>query len=276
MQDVALGHSTARATRPRLAGKSAIVTGSTSGIGLGIAEALATAGARVMLNGFGDAATIDSVRARVERAGGARVAYSPADMSKPAEITGMIEMATELFGQVDVLVNNAGIFAGAPIESTPPEKWDAQLAINLSSAFHAIRAALPGMKSRGFGRIVNIASALGLVGAPYLSAYTASKHGVVGLTKTVALEAAEHGVTVNTICPGYVLTPLIEREIRETARAKGVSEEQVAREFLRHSQPTGRYVTTGQIGALVVFLCSPAAASITAAAISIDGGWTAQ
>jgi 3-hydroxybutyrate dehydrogenase len=276
MQDVAREHTAALALRPRLAGKSAIVTGSTSGIGLGIAEALATAGAQVMLNGFGDAATLEAARGRVERAGAMRVAYSPADMSRPTEIVAMIEMAAELFGQVDILVNNAGIFAGAPIETTSPEKWDAQLAINLSSAFHAIRACLGGMKERGFGRIVNIASALGLVGAPYLSAYAASKHGVVGLTKAVALEAAQHGVTVNTICPGYVLTPLIEREIRETAKARGVGEDQVAREFLRHSQPTGRYVTTGQIGALVVFLCSPAAASITAAAISIDGGWTAQ
>ncbi|HZA02542.1 MAG TPA: 3-hydroxybutyrate dehydrogenase [Hyphomicrobiaceae bacterium] len=263
--------------RPReLAGKAAIVTGSTSGIGLGIARAFAEAGMNVMLNGFGNAEEIETTRREIERTFGVTAAYSAADMSKPDEIVRMVDDARRALGKVDVLVNNAGIQHVEAIETFPVAKWDAIIAINLSSAFHAIRAVVPEMKARKWGRIVNIASAHGLVASPFKSAYVAAKHGLLGLTKTVALETAEHGITVNAICPGYVLTPLVQKQIPDTAKARGMSEEEVVRDVLLHAQPTRQFVTTEQIGALTVFLCTDAGASITGTALPIDGGWTAQ
>jgi 3-hydroxybutyrate dehydrogenase len=259
-----------------LKGKTALVTGSTSGIGLGIARALAAAGTNVMLNGFGNAQEIDATRTYLESSFGVRTAYSAADMSKPAEIAKMMSEAANHLGPVDVLVNNAGIQHVEAIETFPPEKWDAIIAINLSAAFHTIRAVVPGMKARKWGRIVNIASAHALVASPFKSAYVTSKHGIVGLTKTVALETAEFGITANAICPGYVLTPLVEKQIPETAHARMLTEEQVIRDVLLHAQPTHKFVTTEEIGALTVFLCSQGAASITGAALPIEGGWTAQ
>ena len=259
-----------------LAGKTAIVTGSTSGIGLGIAHAFAEAGMHVMLNGFGDKAEIQKVRADMEETCGIKTAYSAADMSKPGDIVQMVDDARKLLGQVDVLVNNAGIQHVEAIETFPAAKWDAIIAIDLSSAFHAMRAVVPEMKSRKWGRIINIASAHGLVASPFKSAYVAAKHGILGLTKTVALEMAEHGITVNAICPGYVLTPLVQKQIPETAKARGITEEQVIKDVLLHAQPTREFVTTEQIGALSVFLCSGAAASMTGTALPIEGGWTAQ
>jgi len=259
-----------------LKGRTAIVTGSTSGIGLGIAEAFAASGLNVMLNGFGDMAAIEHTRCRLAARHGIKVAYSAADMSRPADITRMIADAEAELGPVEVLVNNAGIQHVEAVETFPPEKWDAIIAIDLSSAFHATRAVVPGMKSRGWGRIINVASAHGLVASPFKSAYVAAKHGIVGFTKTVALELAEHGVTVNAICPGYVLTPLVQAQIPETAKARGISEEAVVRDVLLHAQPTRRFVTTEQLGQLAVFLCTDAAASITGAALPIEGGWTAQ
>lgn len=259
-----------------LAGKVAIVTGSTSGIGLGIATALAGAGMNVMMNGLGSVAEVDMVRRALTRETGAEVAYSPANMSRPEEVTRMIEDTRAAFGKVDVLVNNAGIQHVAPVETFPPERWDAILAINLSSAFHAMRAVVPEMKERNWGRIINVASAHALVASPFKSAYVAAKHGLLGLTRTVALETAEHGITVNAICPGYVLTPLVERQIPDTAKARGLTEEQVIRDVLLHAQPTRRFVTVEQLGALAVFLCGDAAASITGAALPVEGGWTAQ
>jgi 3-hydroxybutyrate dehydrogenase len=259
-----------------LAGRSAVVTGSTSGIGLGIARAFAEAGLNVMLNGFGDPAEIERTRAGIEREFGVKAMFCPADMARPVDIAAMIEAAVRSFGQVDVLVNNAGIQHVEAIESFPPEKWDAVIAINLSSAFHAIRAVLGGMKERKWGRIINVASAHALVASPYKSAYVAAKHGLLGLTRTVALEAAEFGVTANAICPGYVTTPLVERQIPETAKARGISEEDVVKHVLLAAQPTRRFVTTEEVGALAVFLCTDAAASITGASLPIDGGWTAQ
>ena len=257
-------------------GKNAIVTGSTSGIGLGIAEAFAAAGMNVMLNGFGDAGEIEQTRAGLEKTNGIKALYSGADMTKPDEIAAMIETAETELGSVDVVVNNAGIQHVEPIEDFPVEKWDAILAINLSSAFHTTRLAIPGMKARGWGRIINVASAHGLVASPFKSAYVAAKHGVLGLTKTVALEVAEAGITANAICPGYVLTPLVEKQIPDTAKARGISEEAVKRDVLLGAQPTKQFVTTEQLGALAVFLCSDAAASITGTALPVDGGWTAQ
>ena len=259
-----------------LAGRSAVVTGSTSGIGLGIARAFAEAGMNVMLNGFGVAAEIEDTRAGIEQEFGVKAVFSKADMARPADIAAMMAEAAQAFGHVDILVNNAGIQHVEAIETFPPEKWDAVIAINLSSAFHAIRAALGGMKERRWGRVINMASAHGFVASPYKSAYVAAKHGLLGLTKTVALEAAEFGVTVNAICPGYVKTPLVEKQIPETAKARGISEEEVVRHVLLAAQPTRRFVTTEQIGALAVFLCTEAAASITGASLPIDGGWTAQ
>ena len=257
-----------------LAGKAAIVTGSTSGIGLGIARAFAEAGMHVMLNGFGDASEIDATRAEIERATGVGTAYSAADMSKPADIARMVEDARRAFGQVDVLVNNAGIQHVEAIETFPVAKWDAIIAINLSSAFHGIKAVVPEMKQRRWGRIINIASAHALVASPFKSAYVAAKHGVLGLTKTVALETAEHGITANAICPGYVLTPLVQNQI--PAKARGISEEAVIRDVLLKAQPTRQFVRTEEIGALALFLCSSAAASITGTALPVDGGWTAE
>jgi 3-hydroxybutyrate dehydrogenase len=259
-----------------LFGKCAIVTGSTSGIGLGIAKAFAEAGMNVMLNGFGDAKEIERTRAALAEEYSVTAAYSAANMSKPEEIVAMVEGANQAFGTVDVLVNNAGIQHVEAIETFPVDKWDAIIAIDLSSAFHGIRAVVPGMKARKWGRIINIASAHGLVASPFKSAYVAAKHGVLGLTKTVALETAEHGITVNAICPGYVLTPLVQKQIPETAKARGITEEQVIRDVLLHAQPTRKFVTTEQIGALSVFLCTEAASSITGAALPIEGGWTAQ
>jgi 3-hydroxybutyrate dehydrogenase len=259
-----------------LKGRIAIVTGSTSGIGLGIAEAFAASGMHVMLNGFGDTAGIERTRLRLIDRYGIRVGYSAADMSRPADIARMVEETENALGPVEVVVNNAGIQHVEAVETFPPEKWDAIIAIDLSSAFHATRAVVAGMKRRGWGRIINVASAHGLVASPFKSAYVAAKHGIVGFTKAVALELAEHGVTVNAICPGYVLTPLVQAQIPETAKARGISEEAVVRDVLLHAQPTRRFVTTDQLGQLAVFLCTDAAASITGAALPVEGGWTAQ
>ncbi len=264
------------AFRDELTGKPAIVTGSTSGIGLGIARAFAASGMPVMLNGLGDPAAIETTRAELANEFGVKVAYSAADMTKPAEIEGMVEAARSAFGRVDVLVNNAGIQHVEAIETFPIAKWDAIIAIDLSSAFHGMRAAVADMKARKWGRIINVASAHALVASPFKSAYVAAKHGLYGLTKTVALETAEHGITVNAICPGYVLTPLVQKQIPETAKARGLTEEQVIRDVLLHAQPTRKFVTTEQIGALAAFLCTDAAASITGTALPVEGGWTAQ
>lgn len=258
-----------------LSGKGAVVTGSTSGIGLGIATALADAGANVMLNGFGEPDAIEASR-RDLQGRGVTALHHGADMSKPDEIGQMMEAAIAAFGACDIVVNNAGIQHVAPVEEFPAEKWDAILAINLSSAFHTTRHALGPMKARGWGRIVNIASAHALVASPNKAAYVAAKHGIAGLTKTVALEAATHGVTVNAICPGYVWTPLVERQIPDTAKARGMSEEEVMRDVLLAAQPTKAFVTVEQVAALALYLCSDAAAAITGAMLSVDGGWTAQ
>jgi 3-hydroxybutyrate dehydrogenase len=259
-----------------LKGKSAVITGSTSGIGLGIAQALARQGANVMLNGFGDTAAIEAERAGIAKASGTKAIYSAADMTKPAEIADMIRTAEKAFGAVDILVNNAGIQHVAPIEEFPIEKWDQIIAINLSAAFHAIRAAIPGMKARKWGRIVNTASAHSLVASPFKAAYVTAKHGLTGLTKTVALEVATLGITVNCISPGYVWTPLVEKQIPDTMKARGLTEEQVKRDVLLAAQPTKQFITIEQIASLAVYLCSDAASQITGANISIDGGWTAQ
>ncbi len=259
-----------------LEGKNAIVTGSTSGIGLGVAEALAGAGANVMLNGFGPADEIERVRAEIAGEHRVKALYNGADMTKPAEIVGMADAAAAAFGSVDIIVNNAGIQHVSPIEDFPTEKWDAIIAINLSSAFHLTRATFAAMKARKWGRVINIASAHGLVASPFKSAYVAAKHGILGLTKTVALEGAEHGITSNAICPGYVLTPLVEKQIPDTAKARGISEEAVVRDVLLAAQATKQFVTTGQLGALAVFLCTDAAAQITGTALPMDGGWTAH
>ena len=256
--------------------RTAIITGSTSGIGLGIAEAYAAEGFNVMLNGFGDADEIEATRAALDAKASGTVGYNGADMTKPDQIADLVAQTQADLGEVDVLVNNAGIQFVSPIEEFPIEKWDAIIAINLSSAFHTIRAALPGMKERGFGRIINVASAHGLVASPFKSAYVAAKHGIVGLTKTIALEAAQHGVTGNAVCPGYVLTPLVEGQIPDTAKARGITEDEVKRDVLLAAQPTKEFVTTEQLGALCVFLASDAAASITGTSLPVDGGWTAQ
>jgi 3-hydroxybutyrate dehydrogenase len=261
---------------PELVGKCAVVTGSTSGIGLGIARAFAKAGINIMINGFGEFEEIEAIRQNLESEFGVKARYSNADMTQAVEITAMIEHAREQLGGVDILVNNAGIQHVEPVETFPVAKWDAIIAINLSSSFHTIRAALPEMKARKWGRIINMASAHGLVASPFKSAYVAAKHGLLGLTKAVALEAAEHGVTANAICPGYVLTPLVEKQIPETAAVRGISQEEVIRNVLLCAQPTRHFVTTEQIGTIAAFLCTSAAASITGAAIPVDGGWTAQ
>ena len=255
---------------------NAVITGSTSGIGLGIAESFAAKGYNVMLNGFGDAYEIEKIRADLAKKHDVKVAYNRADMTKPAEIAALIEDATKQFGQVDVLVNNAGIQHVSPIEDFPDGKWDAIIAINLSSAFHTIKAAMAGMKKRKFGRIINVASAHGLVASPYKSAYVAAKHGIVGLTKTVALEGAEHGVTCNAICPGYVKTPLVEKQIPDTAKARGMTEEEVVQKVILDAQQTKQFVTVEQVGALAHYLTTPEAAQITGAALQIDGGWVAH
>jgi len=257
-------------------GKTALVTGSTSGIGLGIAKRLATEGAQLVLNGFGDAAEIERLRAELAKECGVTVAYDGADMSRPEAIEAMLQRAINRFGAVDLLINNAGIQHVAPVDEFPVDKWNAIIAINLSAAFHTTRAALGAMKARRWGRIVNIASAHALVASPFKSAYVAAKHGIAGFTKAVALEVAEHGITVNAVCPGYVRTPLVERQIPDTAKARGISEQAVIRDVLLAAQPTRQFVTVEQVAALTAFLCSEAAASVTGAVLPIDGGWTAQ
>jgi len=256
--------------------RTAVVTGSTSGIGLAIARAMAAEGANVVINGLGDAGEIETARRAIEGDFGVRAVYSPANMLKADEIAGMIRLGEETFGGVDILVNNAGIQFVSPVEDFPPEKWDQIIAINLSSAFHAIRAAVPGMKVRGWGRIVNTASAHSLVASPFKSAYVAAKHGIAGLTKTVALEVATHGITVNCISPGYVWTPLVERQIPDTMKARGLTKEQVINDVMLEAQPTKQFVTVDQVAALAVFLCSDAAGQMTGANLSMDGGWTAK
>jgi 3-hydroxybutyrate dehydrogenase len=254
--------------------KSSIVTGSTSGIGLGIAHAFAAQGADVMLNGFGNSDEIEATRAEMERRYGVKVRYSGADMSQPAQISEMAAAAEAAFGKVDIVVNNAGIQHVAPIEEFPQAKWDAIIAINLSSAFHLIKAVLPGMKARRFGRIVNVASAHGLTASPFKAAYVAAKHGLIGLSKTVAIEVAEFGVTSNTICPGYVKTPLVDKQIADQAKAHGISEADVVRDVMLVHQARKEFVRVDELAALAVFLASDAAASMTATAIAMDGGWT--
>jgi 3-hydroxybutyrate dehydrogenase len=259
-----------------LRGKTAIVTGSTSGIGLGIVSALAAEGCDVMLNGFGDSAAIEKSRAGLAEKHGVRVGYSAADMSKPAEIRELVADTVREFGAVDILANNAGIQHVAKIVDFPEERWDAVIAINLSAAFHASKAALPHMVAKKWGRIVNIASAHGLVASGEKAAYVAAKHGLVGLTKVTAIETANQGITCNAICPGWVLTPLVQQQIAARARAQGIAVEQAREDLVREKQPMLDYTTPEKIGALAVFLCGDAASTITGAALSIDGGWVAQ
>ena len=259
-----------------LASRSAVITGSTSGIGLAMAKGLAAAGANVMLNGFGAAEEIEAARAGIEAEFKVKARHSPADMTKPAEIAAMIAAGEAAFGSVDILINNAGIQFVSPIEDFPIEKWDQIIAINLSAAFHAIHAAVPGMKARGWGRIISTASAHSKVASPFKAAYVAAKHGIDGLTKTVALELATHGVTVNCISPGYVWTPLVEAQIPSTMQARGLTREQVIDDVLLDAQPTKQFVTPGQVADLAVYLCSEAARQITGANLSVDGGWTAE
>ena len=258
-----------------LATKTALITGSTSGIGLAIAQALAKKGANIVLNGFGDAAAIEAERAGIEAQFGVKATYDGADMTNPAAIATMVAAAEVRFGGVDILVNNAGIQHVAPIDEFPIEKWDQILAINLSSAFHAMRAAIPGMKARRWGRIISTASAHSLVASPFKSAYVAAKHGLVGLTKTAALEVATSKITVNCISPGYVWTPLVERQIPDTMAARGMTKDQVINDVLLAAQPTKAFVTSDQVAAMAVVLCSDAASQITGANLSMDGGWTA-
>ncbi len=259
-----------------LANKTAIITGSTSGIGLGIARALAAQGANIMLNGFGDASEIDRLRLALAAEFKVRVGYHGADMTKPAEILQLVEYCTAELGGVDILVNNAGIQHVAPVEQFPPEKWDAIIAINLSASFHSIRAVLPQMKKRNWGRIINIASTHGLVASVNKAGYIAAKHGLVGLTKVVALETAQTGITCNAICPGWVLTPLVQKQIDALAEREGMTPEEAKITLLAEKQPSREFVTTKEIGGLAVFLCSEAAAQMRGAALAVDGGWTAQ
>jgi len=260
----------------QLSGKSALVTGSTSGIGRGIAECFAREGANVLLNGFGDAREIERLRTGLAKEHGVQVLYHGADMMRPAEITAMVKEAEKAFGRVDVLVNNAGIQHVAPVDEFPPEKWDAIIAVNLSSAFHATRAALPGMKKAKWGRVINIASAHGLVASPFKSAYVAAKHGIVGFTKTLALEVAEQGITSNAICPGFVRTPLVDKQIDDQARVHGIPRENVIRDVILAPQPTKQFVKIEDVAALALYLASEAAAQINGTSLSIDGGWTAR
>ena len=259
-----------------LKGKTALVTGSTSGIGLGIAETFAKEGANIVLNGFGRADEIEALRAKIAGEHGVVVRYDGADMTRPDTIEAMVKKAVAEFGAVDILVNNAGIQHVAPIDEFPAGKWHEIIAINLVASFHTIRHALPGMKKRKWGRVINIASAHALVASPFKSAYVAAKHGVAGLTKTVALEVAEQGITVNAICPGYVLTPLVEKQIPDTAKVRGITEQQVVRDVLLAAQSTKQFVTIGQVAALARYLAGDDAASITGAILSVDGGWTAH
>jgi len=259
-----------------LEGKTALVTGSTSGIGQGVAETFAARGANVVLNGFGRADEIEALRERIATEHSVAARYDAADMSQPGAIEAMVSKAIAEFGAVDILVNNAGIQHVAPIDEFPVEKWNAIIAINLVASFHTIRHALPAMKRRRWGRIINVASAHALVASPYKSAYVAAKHGVAGLTRTVALEVAELGITVNAICPGYVLTPLVKNQIPDTARARGITEEQVVKDVLLAAQSTKQFVTVEQVASLACYLASEDAASITGALLTIDGGWTAH
>lgn len=255
-------------------GKVAVITGSTSGIGLGIAKGFAEAGLDIVMNGFGDAAEIEENRKSLEQ-NGVRAHYNSADMSKPDEVVGLIEDTAERFGSVDVVVNNAGIQTVSPVEDFPPERWDLIQAINLNSAFHTIRTAVPLMKKQGWGRLINVASAHGLVASPFKSAYVTAKHGVLGLTKTVALETAEANITCNAICPGYVFTPLVEAQIADTAKARGISEDEVVKDVLLAAQWTKKFVTVEQLAGVALFLCSDPAENITGVALPVDGGWTA-
>jgi 3-hydroxybutyrate dehydrogenase len=259
-----------------LKGKSAVVTGSTSGIGLAYARAFAAEGANITLNGFGDAADIEKERAAIEKDFGVKAIYSPADMTKADEVAAMVALAESTFGACDVLVCNAGIQFVSPIEDFPVEKWNQIIAINLTSAFLCMRAAVPGMKKRGWGRIISTASAHSLVASPFKSAYVAAKHGIAGLTKTIALETATNGITVNCISPGYVWTPLVEKQIPDTMKARNMTKEQVINDVLLDAQPTKQFVTVEQVAGIAVFLCSDAAKNITGANISVDGGWTAE
>src|SRR5687767_9565245 len=259
-----------------LEGRVAVVTGSTSGIGLGIAGALAAKGADILLNGFGDAQQIEKLRQELAAARGIQVAYSAADMSKPEAVTSMIDQATRELGRVDILVNNAGIQHTASVDEFPVERWNQIIAINLSAAFHAIRAALPRMRSCGWGRIINIASTHGLVASPNKVAYVAAKHGIIGLTKVVALETASTGVTCNAICPGWVLTPLVQKQVDARAASDEVDQEAAKKALLFEKQPSQQFVTEEQLGALAVFLCTPAADQVRGAAWNVDGGWYAQ
>lgn len=254
--------------------KVALITGSTSGIGLGMARGLADAGAHIMMNGFGDPAEIESERQAIE-AKGVKCHYNGADMTKPDEILALVDETIAKLGGCDIVINNAGIQNVQPIEEFAPAKWDAIIAINLSSAFHTIRRAVPHMKAKGWGRIINVASAHGLVASPFKSAYVAAKHGMLGLTKTVGLELAEHGITCNAICPGYVYTPLVEGQVADTAKARGMSEEQVKRDVLLAAQWTKQFVTTEQLAGTAIWLCSDSAANVTGTHIAVDGGWTA-
>jgi 3-hydroxybutyrate dehydrogenase len=258
-----------------LAGKAAVITGSTSGIGLAYARTLAKAGANIVLNGMGEPADIEKERSGIEREFGVKAVHSPADMTKPAEIAEMVALGEKTFGSVDILINNAGIQFVSPVEEFPLDKWDAIIAINLSSAFHAIRAAVPGMKKRGWGRIINTASAHSLVASPFKSAYVAAKHGIAGLTKTVALELATFKITCNAISPGYVWTPLVERQIPDTMKARNMTKDQVIKDVMLLAQPTKEFVTSEQVAALALYLCGDDASQITGANLSIDGGWTA-
>ncbi len=259
-----------------LKGKAAIVTGSTSGIGLAYARAFAKEGANIVINGFGDAADIEKERAAIESEFGVKAVYSPADMTKPDEVAAMIALSESTYGACDVLVCNAGIQFVAPVEDFPVEKWNQIIAINLTSAFLCMRAAVPGMKKRGWGRIISTASAHSLVASPFKSAYVSAKHGIAGLTKTIALEVATHGVTVNCISPGYVWTPLVEKQIPDTMKARNMTKEQVINDVLLDAQPTKQFVTVEEVAGIAVFLCSDAAKNITGANISVDGGWTAE
>jgi 3-hydroxybutyrate dehydrogenase len=259
-----------------LKSKTAVVTGSTSGIGLACARAFAKEGANIVLNGFGKPEDIEAARSGIETEFGVKAAYSPADLTKPTEIEGLIRLAEETYGSVDVLVNNAGVQHVSPIEDFPPEKWEQIISLNLSSAFYTMRAAIPGMKQRGWGRIINTASAHSMVASPFKSAYVAAKHGLVGLSKTAALELATHGITVNCISPGYVWTPLVESQIPDTMKARGMTKDEVINEVLLKAQPTKAFVTIDQVAALAVFLASDAASQITGANMAMDGGWTAQ